>query len=90
MTKASKATMAAEEMARALLAALKKLASGNSVLQPGRKVGTRMTGHGCTAGQVRDLEGYGCAKVSGREKVGVGYRLEAKATAFGRRVAKAG
>jgi hypothetical protein len=88
MAKKSKAAMTAEDMAHGLLKALQELVSGDS-LQDGAKAGTKLTGGECTSAQARKLEGYGCAKVVGKQKIGLGYRLEAKATAFGRRVAEA-
>jgi hypothetical protein len=85
MAKKSKAAMTAEDMAHGLLKALQELVSGDS-LQDGTRKGTKLTGGECTSAQARKLEGYGCVKVVGKQKIGVGHRLEVKTTAFGRKV----
>jgi hypothetical protein len=90
MAKKSKAATVRDEMAAGTLKALMFLGDSDSHgLERGNKADTWMTGAGFPAAQARKLEGLGCVKVVGQQKIGRGYRLECKMTAFGRRVAAA-
>lgn len=88
MAKMNKAEELTYELAAGLLRALRELGRDDCLLDDGSKAGTKLTGYGLTAKQARKLEGYGCVKVTGRQKIGLGHRLEVKLTALGRRVAE--
>jgi hypothetical protein len=89
MARKNKTEQLADEISRGLLEALALLETANDAdWEPGTRKDTWLTGYGFTAAQARKLEGYGCVKVTGQQKIGLGHRLEVKITALGRRVAE--